>query len=458
MPSLIEDVARHAAGIHYAEMPAEDVAAIRRLVLDTLGCALGAAHCEPGRRLLGLLRPPAGPQDSAMLIGTGRTVSLDSAILFNGTLARYLDFMDVYWARDICHPSENIPVALAAAQASHCDGRRLIEAIAAAYEMQVRLADAFSLQDMNMHHVSAAGFTAPLILGKLWGLPIERLAHACALGGFRHLTLATLAEGALSMAKAVGYALPASECVLTTRLAAQGFTGPLEALEGLWRSGNAHHSPSLRDALDWSMGTSCARRVSLKQFPVQFSLQAPIEATLALRREAAGGSDDVEALQVDVPEKVCLSTADPAKFQPENRETADHSLPCCVAMAWLDTRLDVHQFETERWRDADVRQLTKKVRVVPAPDLEQRWPQGRPARVTVCLRGDVTRSALVGIPLGDAQRPMSDADVENKFLTLAEPILGRARAAEVVQKVAGLDALPDIDSLCRLLTVPDAGC
>jgi len=455
MPSLIEDLACRVAGIHHAEMPAEDVAAIRRLVLDTLGCALGAAHCEPGRQLLGLLRPPSGPRDAAMLIGDGRAASLDSAILFNGTLARYLDFMDVYWARDICHPSENIPVALAAAQAAHSDGRRLIEAIAAAYEVQVRMADAFSLQDMHMHHVSAAGFAAPLALGKLWKLPAEQLAHACALGGFRHLTLAALVEGQISMAKAVGYALPASECVLTTRLAAQGFTGPLAALEGLWRSSGAGHAAGLRDALDLSAGTACARRVSLKQFPVQFALQAPIEATLALRREQAG-PDEIDTLRVDVPAQVCRSTADPAKFRPDNRETADHSLPCCVAMAWLDARLDIHQFEAGRWRDADVRRLMRKVRVAPAPDLEQHWPHGRPARVTAHLRGGATRAVLVGIPLGDARRPMSDADVERKFLSLAEPVLGRRRATEVIQMVADLDNLPDVDPLCRLLAAPKA--
>ncbi|MBO9355641.1 hypothetical protein GG851_16775 [Bordetella petrii] len=456
MPSLIEDVARHVAGIRYEEMPAEDIASIRRLVLDTLGCALGAAHCAPARELSEWLRPPGGPQDAASLIGSGRACSLDSAILFNGALVRYLDFMDVYWSRDICHPSENIPAALAAAEAAHCDGRQLIEAIATAYEVQIRLADAFSLQDMHMHHVSAAGFVVPLVLGKLWRLPADQLAHACALGGFRHLTLASLVEGRLSMAKAVGYALPASECVLTTRLAARGFTGPLEALEGLWRSGGARHASSLRDALDLSAGTGRARRVSLKQFPVQFALQAPVEATLKLRHELGAAADGMRALQVEVPEKVFRSTADPAKFKPENRETADHSLPCCVAMAWLDARLDARQFDTGRWRSPEVQALMQQLRIVAAPELEQQWPRGRPARITAQLQNGSTRTALVDIPLGDAGRPMSDADIESKFLDLAEPVWGRARAGEVIQMVAALDELPDIGALCRMLAAPGA--
>src|SRR3546814_15238079 len=95
----------------------------------------------------------------------------------------------------------------------------------------------------------------------------------------------------------------------------------------------------MRDALDLSPGTGRATRVSLKQFPVQFALQAPVEATLKLRHELGAAADGMRALQVEVPDKVLRRTADPAKFKPENRETADHSLPCCVAMAWLDARL-----------------------------------------------------------------------------------------------------------------------
>src|SRR5690606_27059572 len=113
-PSLIEDLAQYTSGVRYGEMAGADIAAIRRLVLDTVGCALGAiaADCQPARELADWLRMPGGPQDTATIMGSGQARSLDSARLYNGALVRYLDFMDVYWARDICHPSENIPAAL----------------------------------------------------------------------------------------------------------------------------------------------------------------------------------------------------------------------------------------------------------------------------------------------------------------------------------------------------------
>ncbi|HSH91821.1 MAG TPA: MmgE/PrpD family protein [Ramlibacter sp.] len=438
--TLAERLAVFASGVRYADMPREDVAAIKRLVLDTLGCALGAVGCEPVRLLAPLLRAPADDDDAATLIGTGQRVALADAILYNGALVRYLDFMDVYWARDICHPSENIPVALAAAQAGHHSGRALIEAIAVAYEAQVRLADAFSLEGIGLHHVSAAGFVTPLVFGKLWSLAARETAHAVALGGFRHLTAAALVQGRLSMAKAVGYALPSAECVASTRLAAAGFTGPLAVLESL----------GVRD-LDLVPGTASARRVSLKQFPVQYTLQSPVQAALKLRELIGDNHDAIESITIEMQADALRRTADPAKFAPANRETADHSLPCCVAMALLDGRLTAKQFDSGGWQAPGVKALMAKIRCEPSQELADKFPGGRPARVTVRMAGGTQHVVIVEAPLGDASRPMDDAQLREKFLAQAVPVIGTAQAERAVDAILDLESISDVGDLCALL-------
>lgn len=440
--TLVERLAHFSAGTRFDDMPQEDVAAIRRLVLDTLGCAIGAVGCEPVRLLAPMLRPPSDPADTATLLGSGQRVSLADAILHNGALVRYLDFMDVYWARDICHPSENIPVALAAAQAAHASGRDLMEAIAIAYEAQVRLADAFSLEGIGLHHVSAAGFVAPMILGKLWHLDTAQTAHAIALGGYRHLTSAVLAQGRLSMAKALGYALPASECVASTRLAASGFTGPLDVLESM----------GARD-MDLSPGTGSARRVSMKRFPVQYTLQSPVEAALQLREILKGRLDGIESITIEMHADACRRTADPAKFAPSNRETADHSLPCCVAMALADGDLTSAQFESGRWQAADVRAIMATILCVPSADLEARFPSGRPARLSAQMKDGAKHTILVEAPLGDASRPMGDQQIHGKFLAQAGPVLGANRATQAAEAVMALETAGDVGSLCVLLSM-----
>jgi 2-methylcitrate dehydratase len=441
--TLVERLAVFAAGVRFEDMPHEDVAAIRRLVLDTLGCAIGAVGCEPVRLLAPMLRPPADARDTATLIGSGQRVDLADAILHNGALVRYLDFMDVFWARDICHPSENIPVALATAQAGHHGGRALIEAVAVAYEAQVRLADGFSLEGIGLHHVSAAGFVAPLIFGKLWGLHTRETAHAVALGGFRHLTAAALVQGRLSMAKAVGYALASSECVASTRLAAAGFTGPLGVLEGLGVQ-----------ELDLSPGTGSARRVSLKRFPVQYTLQSPVEAALQLREKLGGRADGIESITIEMHADACRRTADPAKFEPANRETADHSLPCCVAMALADGELTAGQFQSGRWQAPEVQALMKKIRCEPSATLEERFAGGRPARLSARIADGARHTILVEAPLGDATRPMNDEQLRGKFLALAGPVIGMDRAQRVADMVMALETVQDVGLLCALLIAP----
>jgi 2-methylcitrate dehydratase len=300
------------------------------------------------------------------------------------------------------------------------------------------MADAFSFEALSLHHVSAAGFVAPLVMSKLWGLPRAQTAHAAALGGFRHLTHAALVRGELSMAKALGYASAASECVLSTRLAAQGYTGPTGILESLG-VGEMNLDP----------GTDCVTRVSLKQYPVQYSLQAPIEAALELRSQLSQASS-IRELRIEMPPDACRRTADPAKFAPSSRETADHSLPCCVAMALADGHLDHRQFEVGRWRENDVRALIATMRIEPSEELEKQWPDGRPMRLTAVLEDGSRRSAMVPVPLGDSTRPMSDEAVLTKFLGLAEPVLG-PRAAKVAEAVGRLEEMDDTRELCSLL-------
>ena len=282
---------------------------------------------------------------------------------------------------------------------------------------------------------------APLILGKLWRLNAAQTAHAVALGGFRHLTSAVLAQGRLSMAKALGYALPASECVASTRLAASGFTGPLDVLESM----------GARD-MDLSPGTGSARRVSMKRFPVQYTLQSPVEAALRLRDSLGGDLRQIERLTVEVFADACRRTADPAKFAPANRETADHSLPCCVAMALADGELTSAQFESGRWQAAEVKAIMAMMTCVPSAELEQRFPNGRPARLLAQMKDGTRHSILVEAPLGDLSRPMSEHQLREKFLAQTSAVIGADRASMAAETILNLEKVDNISSLTALLS------
>jgi len=120
-------LARFASDIAFDKLPASTVAAVKQLVLDTLGCALGAIDSEPARIAETTAPSVASTEAGATIIGSGRRTTASAAAFVNGTQVRYLDFLDVYFTKDVCHPSENIPPAIACVEEVGGSGRDLIE-------------------------------------------------------------------------------------------------------------------------------------------------------------------------------------------------------------------------------------------------------------------------------------------------------------------------------------------
>src|SRR5581483_6349318 len=192
-------------------------------------------------------------------------------------------------------------------------------------------------------------------------------------------------------------------------------------------------------------------RASLKRYPVQYALQAPVEAAVELSLKLKGRLDKVVAIETTMRPPQLANIADPAKFKPANRETADHSLPACVAMALADGKLTDQQFEHGRFRDADIVALLGKSKATPSEELNQRFPRGRPAVIEVTLADGSKERAAVDVPLGDASRPFDDKTVRAKFREQAEPVIGAAGAQRVAELVDQLDTLPNLAPLMQAL-------
>src|SRR5438093_2211234 len=153
MKTLAENLAEYAVGLKFEDLPASVVHEVKRRVIDSVGCALGAWNAEPcavARRVASTLSADQG----ATLWGTRHLAPLDWAAFANGCLVRYLDYNDTYLSKEPAHPSDNIPAALAAAEAAGATGRQLITAILLAYEVQCRFCDAASLRAHGWDHVT----------------------------------------------------------------------------------------------------------------------------------------------------------------------------------------------------------------------------------------------------------------------------------------------------------------
>ncbi len=486
---IADRLAAYSQGLAYTRLPAEVVHEVKRRVLDSLGCALGAwdaVPCRIARRYALSVRERGG----ATLWGTAARTLPDLAAFANGGLVRYLDFNDTYLSQEPAHPSDNIAAVLALGETTRASGKRVIEAMTLAYEIQCRLCDAAALRPRGWDHVTYGPISSALAAAKLLNLSHDKTVQAVNLAGVANVALRQTRVGDLSMWKACAFSNATRNGVFAAVLAREGMTGPSPIFEGekgfmklvsgpldLPRFGG-EQTLKPRDRARGGepvepQGSGLAANTAthfkildtyIKHYPVEYHAQTAVEAALVVREEllrAEGTSGarssrqtleritEVEIGSYDVA--IEIIGRDPEKWRPRTRETADHSFPFCVAVALLDGTVTLKSFEEERLTDPPLRGLMDKVRVVELEELRGWYPQAMPTRITVRTASGKEYVKQVDFPLGHPRNPMSDREIEEKFRSLAVGTLSRARAGKLIETVWKLETLKDIGALMPLL-------
>src|SRR5216684_1331616 len=292
MKTLAEQLADYAVGLKFEDLPAPVVREVKRRVIDSVGCALGAWKAEPcgiARRVASAFSAGRG----ATLLGTRHRAPPDWAAFANGCLVRYLDYNDTYLSKEPAHPSDNIPAALAIAEAEQADGRELILAIALAYEVQCRLCDAASLRARGWDHVTYGAFSSALAAARLMRLEAARTRHAVNIAGVACAVMRQARVGELSHWKGVAFANAARHGVYSALLARAGMTGPAPIFEGQMgfekQLGVTLGNVGEKFSVPWVPSkfgpASMILNTSIKYWPAEYHSQSAIEAALFLREE-----------------------------------------------------------------------------------------------------------------------------------------------------------------------------
>lgn len=466
-PTLAQRMAHFGATLRFENLPPKVVHEVKRRVLDSMGCAFGAYDSEPARIARAVAKSIAGAGDcGARIWGTGHRSSLDWTALANGCLVRYLDYNDTYLSLEPAHPSDNIPAALAAAEAARADGKRLIAAIAAAYEVQCRLCDAASLRAIGWDHVTYGAFSSALAAGMLLGLDEGRMRHALGIAGVTSAALRQTRVGELSHWKGCAFANAARHGTYAAMLARAGMTGPHPIFEGekgfekLVSGPLPVKGPFAVGAVgaagedDWMIN-----KTSIKCWPVEYHAQSAVDAALALRGHVCEGSSPLNCAKV---KQIIVDSHDAAvdiigseseKWRPASRETADHSLPYIVAVALADGEVTPAQFEPARFTDPDLLALVARVEVKRHEELSRLYPQAVGNIVTLVMEDGATLSRRVDHALGHANNPMRDEDVVGKFHRQADGVLGESKAKALAEAVWRLDEIESMEQLLELMRV-----
>jgi 2-methylcitrate dehydratase len=451
--TLTSTLATFATELRFEALPAEVVREAKRFLLDTLACALGGVS-QPdvaiAEQVLGE-HAGAGP---ATVIGSGRRVDPLTACLLNALMVRVLDYNDIYWQADPCHPSDILPAAIACGERSGKGGKELLVGIALAYELEQRLSEIGEpgIRERGFHHATLTAIAAPLVAGRMLDLDAGRLAHAVGISASRHVTLGAVTAGGLTMMKNTADPLAVQSGVLAALLAEAGYTGPghvLDGKEGLMQVlGPGWRRERLTDGLgsDWRIG-----RCSMKAYPTEALTHTPISCVLSILAEHELAPEQIARVRVRTLARAADILADPSKYDPRSKETADHSLPYVIAAAMVDRRLTPAQLEEHRLFDPRIRAQLSKVEVVADPEIERLFPAAQRAHVTVVTHDGTSYERQLDFPKGDPRNPLSDAEIEDKLRALGEPLLGPGGVARLAEAVWEVEQLPHIHGLTELL-------
>jgi 2-methylcitrate dehydratase len=450
---LANRLADYACGLRYRNLPERVVHEAKRRFIDSFATAVGAMGADAyaiARRCA--LRVEGRPSGS--LLGGGRS-SAEWATFVNGLLIRYLDYNDTYLSLEPAHPSDNLAVVLAVGEIAGSGGQDLITAAVLAYEIQCRLCDAASLRAHGYDHVTYGAISSTAAACKLLGLDARRITHALGLAGVANVALRQTRSGELSMWKGCAFANAARNGVFAALLAAEGMTGPAPIFEGDLGFMKLLTGPfTVADLGGVSGQPFMITSTYIKFWPAEYHSQSAIDAALQLRPEI-DRLGDIQSIDIHTFDAaVDIIGKDPEKWRPKTRETADHSLPYCTAVALTDGDVTLAQFAPERFTDPALLDLVAKVTIHRDAALSARYPVGIPNRLTITLSDGRRLVREVEFPRGHAHNPMTDADVERKFRTLVEPRYGKSRADQILKACWELDKLKKVSDLLRLFDGP----
>jgi 2-methylcitrate dehydratase len=336
----------------------------------------------------------------------------------------------------------------------HADGRSAITASALAYDVFCNFSESVA-REQGWDHTVFGVIADAAGAGKLFRLPREKMGNAIALAVIPNMALEQTRTGELSMWKGCAAANAARNGVFAAQLAQEGLSGPAQAIEGRW--GLWH--PLGRFQWQPFGGRGRPFRVTqthIKNFPAVVHAQTPI--TVALELHGKARPEEIEAIAIEtywVAERYV--DRDNALWHPATRETADHSIPYCVAVALLDGAVTEASFSARRIRDARISALIEHTTIREDPAFTRLHPQEWPCRIELTLRGGEKRTAQARYFKGHAKRPLSDEEVERKFRALAAPLLGLRGADVVLAKAWRLDRLSNIGELLKLIRIGKRG-
>ena len=457
--TVTSELAHYASTYAYEELPQDVVEKTKRIVLDTLGCAIGGYTSQASQIMQKTVKEMGGLQE-ATVFGSGLRTSVMYATLANGTMVRYLDYNDAAVIkygdtyRLAYHPSEIIPTVLALGEMQHISGKDAILAINVGYDLSARFFESIVGREMEKRGWNGdtrGAYIMPFVAGKILGLTDSQMENAAGISGSRQAILGILDAPAeeYTMTKNIRFPSMAFGAILATLLAKNGFTGPTTIIEG--QDGFAQ--VIMQNEFDTSKWTAPGRTFGMrdtcfKPVVADQTTHGHVTATLSLVRDNNIRPQDVDQILVKANTRCAAHTGELIKKYPKNKETADHSSYYLTAIAIIDREVGPDQFTPEKYVDPMVRILTDKVSLSADPSLDKTRLAGD---VTIVTKDGKRYNKRVDYPKGHPMNPMSDEEIIHKFDNMAKKYLNKAQSQKLISTVLNMDDLKNVSELVKAM-------
>jgi 2-methylcitrate dehydratase len=473
--SISRIISEYAVKLKFEDLPKEVVETTKRFIYDSVACAYGGYHTKDVNIIRDLYKDMAGKEE-ATVIGFGEKIPAVNATLVNSLMIRALDFNDIYWKDDPSHPSDIIPAALSAGEMVGASMENIIVAIVLAYEFEMRLC-LFAkpgVRERKWHHATLTQFVSPIVAGKILGLTVDEMVNAIGINGSHNHTIGCPTAGKLTMMKNTVDPMAVQSGVFAALMAQKGFSGTEKVFEGKegfmdafigWNAKEEKINPTEmmgRDGLsNWSwdiealvgnLGSSFKiMECGMKAFPTEALTHTHISCALNAMKKNNLDYTDIEEVRVTAFAQAYDILFDPAKYRPESRETADHSLPYCMAVAIVDKKISTASFSDEKLNDPRVFEVIDKIKGEPSIEFEKMFPAKQPSKVVVVTKDGKEYSEYMEYPKGDPREPMTIEDIDAKFSGLAEGTLSEERQTAIKEMIFNCEGMTINDFMKKLI-------
>ena len=437
---LIKEIADYAVREQTSKLAANVIHHAKRAVIDWYAALLPGSIVTPATVLEQALAEDLDRGNARL--ATGRRATLRTAALINGAASHSVEFDDIY--RDAgYHPgSPVISAALAAAQSTGASGEMFLRGVIVGYETSTRIGEAVMPSHYKFWHTTGTvgAFGAAAAVATVLRCNRDQVAHALGtVGSFASGLQQAFRSQAMTKPLHGGHA--ADVGAMAAMGAAKGLTGALDMLEGEVGFGAA-----MSVNPDWSKATKDLgvdyhiTRVTFKNHGCCGHTFAPIDGVLHLAKTHGFTWRDVKRVKV-ATYKAGTDITDNAN--PEGEYQAKFSLQYVIAHALVHGSVRLVAFAPERLLDPDVRSLLAKVEVIADPVLSKGYPNQRAAQLEVELNDGRVCQHFQPFRKGDPELPLTDDEVNDKFLELAMPVIGDAPARALLADLWALEKRPN---------------